>query len=109
MKNQVIIQFKIEGFHKYPNAPQDVSFLSNIHRHVFSVKCFFAVAKLTREREIFICREQVKNRLIEKYGEPCMFNDCEMVATEILKYWQQNGMVACEVWEENTGGARIEL
>jgi len=32
-----------------------------------------------------------------------------MIAKEILEYGFEDNMVWCEVWEENTGGARIEL
>jgi hypothetical protein len=38
MKNTIIIQFEIEGFHNYPDAPEKVAFLSLKHRHTFQTK-----------------------------------------------------------------------
>lgn len=111
MKNTVIIQFEIEGFHQYPNAPQEVNFLSDRHRHTFKVKAGYSVKDLNREKEIFIERDYIKEYLTESYGFPCEFGpmSCEMIAKEILTFAQEDGMVWCEVWEENTGGARVGL
>jgi hypothetical protein len=32
-----------------------------------------------------------------------------MIATDILDFSKEDGMIWCEVWEENTGGARVDL
>jgi len=111
MKTVVELQFEIEGFHQYPNAPYHVEFLSHNHRHTFIIKCGYLVNDLNREKEIFICRDIVKDYITEGYGNPCQFNNmsCEMIAKEILEYGQPEQMIWCEVWEEKTGGARVEL
>lgn len=111
MKSIVIIQFEIEGFHHYPNAPEKVNFLSLNHRHSFQIKAGYLVDDLNREKEIFIQRDYIKEYLIECFGSPCQFEDmsCEMIANEILQYSSDDGMIWCEVWEEKTGGARVEL
>lgn len=111
MNTIVITQFDIEGFHHYPSAPQEVHFLSYKHRHTFTIKCGYKVNHDNRDKEIFICRDMVIEYLQECYGAPCTFNSmsCEMIAKEILEFGSVDGMVWCEVWEENTGGARVEL
>ena len=111
MKSTVIVQFEIEGFHFYKGAPQEVSFLENNHRHTFMIKAGYSVTDLNREKEIFICRDQVKEYLNEAYGVPCVFGgmSCEMIAKEILDFGTEDGMIWCEVWEELTGGARVEI
>ncbi len=111
MKKQVIIQIEIEGFHNYPDAPQKVKFLSNNHRHNFIIKCGYEVNDLNRAKEIFIQREYIKDYLIESFGYPCQFEamSCEMIAKEIIEFSLEDGMKWCEVWEEQTGGARIEI
>jgi hypothetical protein len=111
MKISVIVEFEIDGFHKYPNAPKEVEFLSLKHRHMFNIKAGFEVVGLNRDKEIFIERELIKNYLIKKYKFPCEFNEmsCEMIAREILEFGKSNGMIWCEVLEEKTGGAKIEL
>lgn len=111
MQRKVIIQLEVEGFHNYENAPSEVKFLSYPHRHTFVIKCEYEVLDLNREKEIFIQRELIKDQLIEWYGYPCQFNgmSCEMIAEELLTDAIEDGMVACEVWEESTGGARVSL
>lgn len=111
MKNTVIVQFQVEGFHNYPDAPKQVEFLKHNHRHTFIVKAGYNVNDLNREREIFISRDEVLFYLNEAFGVPCQFDSmsCEMIANEILEFAKDDGMVWCEVWEENTGGARVEL
>lgn len=111
MRAEVITQISLEGFHNYPNAPEQVSFLSHKHRHTFIIKCGYEVTDLNREREIFICRDIVIDYLNESYGIPCDFNEmsCEMIAKDILEFGQEDGMIWCEVWEESTGGAKVTI
>lgn len=111
MKSQVLISFDVEGFHLYPNAPKQVDFLSYKHRHTFKVTCSYLVSDLNREKEIFIQRDEIKFYLQESYGSPCDFENmsCEMIAKEIIDFAKEDGMIWCEVWEEQTGGARIEI
>jgi hypothetical protein len=113
MKSQVIIQFEVEGFHNYPEAPSLVSFLSTDHRHSFVVRVGSKVSHLNRQKEIFILRDELKQYLIDLYGSPCLFGSmsCEMIAEHLLHSdpGRQNDLIWVEVWEERTGGARVEL
>jgi hypothetical protein len=111
MRKTVIIQFHIEGFHNYPDAPYDVAFLSHKHRHTFKIICGYRVEDMNREKEIFLCRDYIKQYLNESYGNPCLFGvmSCEMIAHDILMFAKDDGVIWVEVWEENTGGARVEL
>lgn len=111
MRSTVIIQLEVEGFHRYPSAPEEVSFLSNDHRHTFIVRCGYSVSHDNREKEIFIQRNLIGNYLHTEYQTPCKFGamSCEMIAREILDRWEDDQMIWCEVWEENTGGARVDL
>lgn len=110
MTTQVIVQFEIDGFHHYPNAPKEVSFLSTNHRHTFKIKAAYEVSHLNRDKEIFIQREELKSYLIECYGYPCQFESmsCEMIAKELITFGKDDNLKWCEVWEEETGGARVE-
>lgn len=107
----VLAQIFINGFHNYPNAPNKVKFLSLNHRHTFKIICAYKVINLNREREIFMCSDEIKDYLFEAYGTPCQFGSmsCEMIASEILEFGKDDGMVWVEVWEEETGGARVEI
>lgn len=111
MKSEVIIKFCIPGFHYYPEAPTEVSFLQHRHRHTFNIECGYKVIDLDREKEIFIYRDIVIEYLTESYGYPCEFKNmsCEMIAKEILEFGIDDGMIWAEVREEETGGARVSI
>jgi hypothetical protein len=115
MKTQVIIQFDVEGFHCWENAIEEVQFLKHEHRHTFTIRCGYEVDELDREREIFVERHYVKSFLEGQYlkitpvGDVLHFGgmSCEMIAKAIMQD-QGPEMRWCEVWEEKTGGARVE-
>ena len=107
-KKTVIIAFEIDGYHNYPYAPEEVDFLRDRHRHSFGIKIH--LNNPDREREIFIQREEAIFYLTESYGSPCEFDSmsCEMIAEELLSHFSDDGARFVEVWEEKTGGARVE-
>lgn len=107
----VILDFDIEGFHFYPNAPKQVSFLQHNHRHIFQIRAGYKVEDSNREKEIFIHQDFIKEYLYESYGNPCHFDNmsCEMIAEEILEFAEEDGCVWVEVFEDGKGGARVDL
>ena len=106
----VILDFDIEGFHYYPNAPKQVAFLENNHRHIFRIRAGLKVDDLNREKEIFIEQDKLKDYLIESYGSPCFFMDmsCEMIAQDLLEFLTDDGGIWVEVFEDSRGGARVD-
>jgi hypothetical protein len=111
MKTIVIINLDIEGFHYYKEAPKQVEFLRNNHRHIFNIKIGYKVDDLNREKEIFIQTALIQDYLNETYGVPCHFEQmsCEMIAKELLEFASCDNAVWCEVLEDNKGGAKVEL
>lgn len=111
MKKQVIIKLNVEGFHNYPDPPLEVDFLGWRHRHTFEITIGFSVSHMNREIEIFIQRDKIKKHIVAEYGESVEFanRSCEMIACELLEQYMTEGAVWCEVWEEETGGARVEI
>lgn len=111
MRKEVIIKLDVEGFHYYNNAPKKVSFLRENHRHTFKITAAYKVSHNNREKEIFIQREELRDYLTESYGSPCLFREmsCEMIAEDILLHCKEDGMIWCEVWEEETGGAKVSI
>ena len=106
----VIVQLSQEGFHNYPDAPFEVKFLADKHRHTFIIKLGYQVSHNNREKEIFLMRDEVRYVLTEFYGNPCEFGSmsCEMIAQELFEHFEEDGVCWVEVWEEETGGARVE-
>lgn len=111
MKTTVILDFEIEGFHRYPNPPKEVLFLQYLHRHLFQIRVGFKVDDLNREKEIFIEERKIKKYLYSVFGSPCNFDNmsCEHIAVNILHFIQDQGGVWVEVFEDSKGGAKVEL
>lgn len=109
-KTLVLLEIPIEGFHKWRLAPPEVVFLRARHRHTFRVKMGFEVEHDDRDQEIFLLRDEVSKYLHNKYGRPCEFDgmSCESIARELLAEFRIYACEWVEVWEENTGGARID-
>ena len=107
----VILDFDIEGFHSYPNAPKQVEFLSYVHRHIFQIRVGYNVTDMDREKEIFIQQDFLKEYLNESYGCPCDFNNmsCEMIAEDLLQFILDDGGVWVEVFEDGRGGAKVSI
>jgi len=80
MTRMIYIKTQFEGFHNYPEAPDEVYFLRNVHRHIFHVKVWIEVKHNNRDVEFFLFKAFVE-KLIEK-----TFLDnksCEMIADEL--------------------------
>lgn len=105
VKNQFI------GFHQYDDAPEEVAFLKNLHRHVFKVESLIEVRHDDRELEFFMVQENIEREIIPflRVGGP--LGSCEMIAENILwglinKYGDDRYAMV-EVYEdgENAGSA----
>lgn len=106
MKRYVLTHNYIEGFHRYPDAPEFCEYLSKRHRHIFVVKCAFEVSHNGREIEINEQQHTIESYLHKKYGSPCEFGDmsCESIAQLVM---EQFGAYSVTVLEDNYGGATL--
>lgn len=106
MKLEIVTYNEIVGFHHWEQAFENVLFLKNRHRHVFTIRCFISVTHDDREKEIFTEEEKIERYLCAKYGSPCEFGNmsCESIARELLSFLDAN---AVEVLEDERGGAKI--
>ena len=110
MKKTVITKNHVEGFHNYPDAPKDVSFLAHNHRHVFHVECGFEVSHGNREIEIFNMQFQIDEYFAHLYGVPAKFcaMSCEMIAEKMLCDFAHHNCVYVKVTEDGEGGAIVQ-
>lgn len=108
---KVICKIKVEGFHHYPDAPQQVDFLRHRHRHVFHITAMFHVEHMNRDLEIFMVQDELSKWICNKYGTPCEFGamSCEHIADDILKNYSYKGCRTVEVLEDGDGGAIVSL
>lgn len=79
----VWITFQVEGFHCYPNAPEQVAYLRDRHRHIFHYRVEMEVGHNEREVEFHMlktyCQNLFKDQVLEAEGK-----SCETLATELL-------------------------
>jgi len=108
----IIIKTRKEAFHNWNDAPQEVEFLKNLHRHIFYIEVEISVSRNDRELEFFIVKKELDNYL-EAYlnNKNRIVGSCEMFAEDILrfiigKYPNRKYMVS--VFEDNENGARVE-
>lgn len=97
---EVFITIRFAAFHRYPDAPEEVAFLRNGHRHLFHVKVWFEEMK-EREHEFFIEKERVKQWIEQKIDR----NDagsCEKIAQVIAQ--MDSDITRVEVSEDGENG-----
>lgn len=84
LKQSIWVTFQVPGIHCYPDAPEDVAYLRNPHRHMFGFKVAISVLHDNREIEF----HQFKNWLTALYSSGCMKADhksCEMLSDELAE------------------------
>lgn len=113
LKRYVWVTSEFEAFHKWDKAPEVVSFLRNLHRHVFKVKVVFLVSHADRDLEFFMVKKMLNSYLADflvplSRGEHGM--SCEMFAERIFSYFRSNDYPVCEVVvsEDGENGAIVK-
>jgi hypothetical protein len=116
MSTKVWVTNQFEALHCWPEAPEEVAFLRNPHRHIFHVKVTVQTAK-DREVEFFMLQSEVYNSILnlDKWGNTDSNQlgiyyiplSCEKIAESIYKYLQKIGyyVLEVEVNEDNENGA----
>lgn len=86
----VFANAQYEGVHHYPEAPDEVAYIRQPHRHVFHVRVEVEVFNDDREVEFIILKHQV-NKYIQKHlDEDGVWQmgrmSCEQVAKGIVQH-----------------------
>lgn len=103
------VTFQKEGFHKYPDAPDEVAFLRDLHRHIFHFKVWIEVHHDDREIE-FILFKRYCIDLFEKTIS-AKFKSCEMLSNDLWERIHEkypNRKIYIEVSEDGENGSYIE-
>ena len=99
------------GFHYWPGAPDDVSYLANMHRHLFLIIVGWKVAlDNNRSVEFHTAQGWIK----KLYTDPQNFGpkSCEMIAKDLGTLLVANGHPQpsfIEVWEDGENGSKVEF
>lgn len=105
-ETEIIITGQFEGFHMWPGAPDEVSFLRNKHRHIFTVSVGMPVTHNDRQREFFTEKKKLQP-ILDYYAEGKAGHSfsCEMVAEGILNRMPYASWA--EVFEDGENGACV--
>jgi len=107
----------VVGFHAWPEAPAEVGYLRERHRHKFNIRVEAEVAENDREVEFHILKRKVRGVLVGSFR----FNDiaeaefgassCEMIAEKLLHHLRADGLpvVSIAVDEDGECGAKVSV
>lgn len=111
MKRYIYITTQFEGLHRYENAPEEVSFLRNYHRHLFKIRLQVEVEHNERDIEFIMLKHAVDNYIFQTYMDMKVNASCETIAETLIDYVKlhyPNRKVICEVSEDGENGAILE-
>lgn len=121
VKTEVFCTFRLVGFHKWRNAPDEFAYLGNTHRHEFHFKVFASVSHDDRQIEFCEMKRQAENAIFDNFGLYDLGNrggldfaslSCEMIAKHLYKDMieenvKYKAITSIEVNEDGENGARV--
>lgn len=84
LSRYITVKGQYEGFHWYENAPDEVAFLKNRHRHLFKWEACIEVFHDDRELEFFMVKNLILSQITAFTAIPDNLGSCEMQAERIL-------------------------
>lgn len=104
-RTEVFCRLTFEGFHRWPDAPDEVAFLRDAHRHVFHVEVRVPVEHDERDVEFILLKRHVLDLIagIQLDGT-CGDWSCETWARVILN---ATGASSVTVSEDGENGATV--
>jgi len=105
MTNYIWITTQKEMYHRYPDAPNEVNFLRNEHRHIFHYKVSIEVEHNERDIEFIMFKRYVDYLLggLEDLGD----QSCEMISDWLagrIQVKHPNRHIKIEVSEDGENG-----
>lgn len=112
IKTEIVVTLQVPGFHNWPDAPEEVGFLREKHRHTFVLRLRKPVNHLDRDIEIILFKGEVLDFLHRQLplwdGSPDTLDfgpmSCEMIAMALL---QEFSLSSAEVLEDGLDGAIV--
>lgn len=111
----IVVKTSFEGIHCWPEAPAEVKYLRQLHRHIFNVVVEIEVKHMDRELEFIMVKHKLNEWLAEHFDSQGVWQmgrlSCEQVAWELVeKLSQQYGtrFIKVCVLEDGENGACIQ-
>jgi len=101
VQQHIWVTASFAAHHRWTNAPEDVSFLRDYHRHVFHVRMTMLVSHGDRALEFFQVKRRLESYLSACYTARYFEKSCEMIAKEILTNFNATQV---SVSEDNENG-----
>ena len=113
MKRYVYVSTSFEGLHRYKEAPEEVSYLRDFHRHIFKVVLQIEVEHNERDIEFIMLKHELEKCIASSKHTLQGFDDsCETIAENIIQFIQKkygmNRDLVCIVSEDGENGAILE-
>jgi hypothetical protein len=104
----IFVTTRFEGYHRWRDAPDMVSFLREWHRHIFHVKVVVNVEHGDRDVEFIMLKWVIENYVRDKYqGQQFEFS-CEAIAGDIMDHFRRFYSVSqVMVSEDGENGAIV--
>lgn len=99
------------GYHRWKDAPDEVSFLRDMHRHRFHIRLSISVNTNDRELEFFIIQRQLKKFCDRIYEGKKDIGSCEMIGENILGHFLDfypERLIEVDVSEDWENGAQVK-
>lgn len=104
MRMSIVVTFRFEGIHCWPDAQDPVAYLSFPHRHVFHVEAVKDVTHAEREIEIIQFKHEMRKYCADVFQGPHTLS-CETMALNLYTHFK---LRTCRVLEDGENGALIE-
>ena len=109
MNTTIIVKTNFEGIHKFEDAPQEVGYLREPHRHIFFIEVEMEVFHDDRELEFIMVKHKVEQFINSKpFG---IRHSCEQMAKDIIAFLRHEydseplqRKIAVTVLEDNENG-----
>jgi len=101
MPQFVRVRSQFVGWHKWTDAPDNVAFLRDFHRHVFKVELVVPVRHGDREVEFFTLQKQLDGFLARNYAGRRFLESCEQIAENIGVNFQAHEVTVSEDGEND--------
>lgn len=109
VENFVVVRTQFEGFHYWKDAPDEVAFLRDLHRHIFHVEVVMSVRHGDRDVEVILLKrfiDRACSLLTEKIKREGL--SCERIAKEIMKLieiqYDPSGCTVAVLEDNENGG-----
>lgn len=107
----IIVRGQYEFCHRYADAPQEVLYLRNLHRHMFNYEVELEVFHDDRELEFIMVKHDIEEYLTRRHESWSEKTSCEQMAQSIGLWLQsKHGFdreLTISVFEDNENGAKV--